>query len=190
MNSKLLFAFAAAGIAFHGTVLAQAETKLKPAESFSIRISGVPADDVIAISAQYDIAADGKFSLPYVGRITAANLTASQLGIRIEQAYKAAEIFTRPTVNVSTQDKVGPAAGRKITVNGEVKVPNRALWTDGMTLLDAIASSGGFTDWADKGKVRLLRDGKTSSHDVRKISQQPELDVVLKPNDKIIVIHR
>lgn len=165
------------------------ESKLKPTETFTLKISGVPAEDVISISGDYTIAADGKFPLPYVGRITGGNLTASQLGMRIEQAYKTADIFTRPTVNVAVAGQKELAV-RKITINGEVKVPSRAAYNDGMTLLDAIASAGGFTDWADKGKVRLLRAGKTTSHDVRKISQNPELDIVLRPDDKIIVIHR
>ena len=60
----------------------------------------------------------------------------------------------------------------------------------GMTLLDAIASASGFTDWADKGKVRILRNGKTTSHDVRRITERPELDIVLRPDDRIIVPHR
>ena len=155
-----------------------------------MKITGVPAEDVVSISGEYNIGADGKFSLPYIGRITAANMTASQLGMRIEQAYRTADIFTRPTVNVATANQSAGANIRTVTINGEVRLPSRPPFTDGMTLLDVIAASGGFTDWADKGKVRLLRAGKTTSHDVRKISQQPELDIVLRPDDKIIVIHR
>ena len=192
MNTKFLNVVIAAGLVLCGGALAQTtktESKLKPTETFTLKISGVPAEDVISISGAYAIAADGKFPLPYVGRITAGNLTASQLGMRIEKAYKTAGIFTRPTVNVAVAGQQELAI-RRITINGEVKVPSRAAYSDGMTLLDAIASAGGFTDWADKGRVRLLRAGKTSSHDIRKISQNPELDVVLRPDDKIIVIHR
>jgi polysaccharide export outer membrane protein len=168
----------------------RAETKIKPTDSIIMRISGVPVDDMQQISQTYTIASDGKFPLPYVGRILAAGMTPSQLGIRIEQAYKQAEIFTRPTVVVSTPESASTGAIRKISINGEVRVPQRAAFEDGMSLLDAIAAAGGFTDWADKGRVRILRDGKTSEHDVRKISVNPQLDVTLKPDDKIIVIHR
>ena len=152
----------------------KSETKIKPTDTIIMRISGVPADDVTQISQTYNIATDGKFPLPYVGRITAAGLTPSQLGIRIEQAYKTAEIFTRPTVVITTPDQQGGAGAiRKVTINGEVRLPQRASFEDGMTLLDAIAAAGGFTDWADKQRVRLIRNGKTTEHDVRKISSQP-----------------
>jgi protein involved in polysaccharide export with SLBB domain len=59
-----------------------------------------------------------------------------------------------------------------------------------MTLLDALAQAGGFTDWANREKVRVIRNGKTTEHDVRKISANPSRDIPLQPNDKIIVIHR
>ena len=78
------------------------ESKIKPTDQISLRISGVPADDAVDISQTYSIANDGKFPLPHVGRITAAGMTPSQLGIRVEQAYKTAQIFTKPTVVVST----------------------------------------------------------------------------------------
>ena len=59
-----------------------------------------------------------------------------------------------------------------------------------MTLLDALAQAGGFTDWANREKVRVIRSGKTTEHDVRKIGQDPTRDIALRENDKIIVIHR
>jgi protein involved in polysaccharide export with SLBB domain len=59
-----------------------------------------------------------------------------------------------------------------------------------MTLVGAIATASGFTDWADKRRVRLLRQGKTTEHDLTKISVNPEMDIPLQPEDKVIVIHR
>jgi protein involved in polysaccharide export with SLBB domain len=169
------------------------ETKIKPTDVISLRISGVPADDAVDISQTYSVANDGKFPLPHVGRITAAGLTPSQLGIRVEQAYTTAQIFTKPTVVVSTQElqvNSEERALKYISINGEVKAPQRARFSDGMTLLDALAQAGGFTDWANREKVRVIRSGKTTEHDVRKIGQDPTRDIALRENDKIIVIHR
>lgn len=169
------------------------EIKIKALDPINIRISGVPADDAIDISQKYNVAADGKFPLPHVGRITAAGLTPSQLGIRVEQAYKTAQIFTKPTVVVSTLQMARTEEEKtvkQISINGEVKAPQRAVFTEGMSLLDALAQAGGFTDWAARDKVRIIRNSKTSVHDVRKISSDPSRDVPLRANDKIIVIHR
>ncbi len=192
MKNLFMLGLAVIGVALSLNPLQaqKAESKIKPTDTIIMRISGVPADDVTQISQTYNVATDGKFPLPYVGRITAAGLTPSQLGIRIEQAYKAAEIFTKPTVVITTPEQQSTGAIRKVSINGEVRLPQRASFEDGMTLLDAIAAAGGFTDWADKERVRLIRNGKTTEHDVRKISAQPRLDVTLKPDDKIIVIHR
>lgn len=169
---------------------AKSESTIKPTDTIVMRISGVPTDDVNQISQTYSIASDGKLPLPYVGRITAAGMTPSQLGIRVEQTYKQAQIFTNPTVVISTPENTANGALRKISINGEVKVPQRAAYEDGMTLLDAIAAAGGFTDWANTKKVRLMRNGKTEEHDVSRISVEPERNVTLQPDDKIIVIHR
>ncbi len=169
------------------------ESKIKPTDQISLRISGVPAADAVDISQTYSIANDGKFPLPHVGRITAAGMTPSQLGIRVEQAYKTAQIFTKPTVVVSTPQLQVDSERRtlkQISISGEVKAAQRAPFTDGMTLLDALAQAGGFSDWANREKVRVIRNGKTTEHDVRKISANPSRDIPLQANDKIIVIHR
>ncbi len=177
------------GISFAQAQQPRKEAKLKPTDKFQLRISGVPATDMASISGTYDVAEDGKFPLPYVGRITAVNFTPSQLGMRIEQVYKTAEIFTNPTIMVS-RPPVGPDEGLKITVGGEVKSPSRVVYQSGMTLLDAVIAVGGPTDWGDLKRVRLIRAGKTSDHDLRNVSKDPKLDVPLKPEDKIIVPHR
>ena len=193
INKSLLLCLGLLVLGATSGLAQRTEKKIKPTSTISMRISGVPADDAVQISQTYNIADDGKFPLPYVGRITAAGLTPSQLGMRVEQAYKTAQIFTRPTVVVTTAETETDAltdAKKTVTINGEVKVPQRAPYTNEMTLLDAIASAGGFTDWADRARVRLIRGKKTTEHDVRRISQNPQLDVTLLPNDKIIVIHR
>lgn len=163
-------------------------SKLSVSDSVMIRISGVPTDDIGAISSTYTLGEDGGISLAYIGRIMARGLTPSELGLRIEHAYKTKEIFTGPTVTVSTgsEEKIG----RLITVMGEVKAPVRTPFTDGMTIMDALAAAGGFTDWADKRRVRLVRGNQTTEHDFTKISENTAVNRPLQPDDRIIVIHR
>jgi protein involved in polysaccharide export with SLBB domain len=40
-------------------------------------------------------------------------------------------------------------------VNGEVLLPNRFPWTNGVTLTSAIGRAGGFTFWADRTRIEL-----------------------------------
>lgn len=187
---KTILTILALSAALFSSVWAQSArvSKLKVSDSIMIRISGVPADDIGAISSTYTIGEDGKINLAHINRIMAAGLTPSELGLRIENAYRAGEIFTNPTITVSTgtEEKMG----RLITVMGEVKAAVRTPYTDGMTMLDALAAAGGFTDWADKKRVRLVRGNRTTEHDFTQISSNSNVNQPLQPDDRIIVIHR
>ena len=166
------------------------ESKIKPTDTILIRISGVPQEDMLQISNPYQVSEKGTFPLLHIGLIQAEGFTPSQLSRRIEEFYVKAEIFTRPSVTVSTPEKAGPEAIRRVTISGEVRANQRAPFSDGMTLSDAIAQAGGFTEWADKKHVRLVRNGKAAEHNLIEAAKRPELDVPLQPGDKIFVQER
>ena len=76
-------------------------------------------------------------------------------------------------------------------VDGEVKAPNRQIYTSRITVLKAIASAGGFTDFANKKKVKLTRvDGRTQIVNCVKALDNPSLDLEVYPGDKIYVPRR
>jgi protein involved in polysaccharide export with SLBB domain len=56
-------------------------------------------------------------------------------------------------------------------------------------VLEAIITAGGFTDFANRRKVQLVRakDGSTVTLDCNKARGNPELDLPVNPGDKIIV---
>ena len=55
-----------------------------------------------------------------------------------------------------------------------------------MTLLQAIATAGGFTEYANPKKVRILRDGKSAEHNVKEIEKDPDKDVPVLAGDYIL----
>ena len=76
-------------------------------------------------------------------------------------------------------------------VDGEVKSPNRQIYASRITLLKAIASASGFTDFANKRKVRLTRvDGRTQIVNCKKALANPNLDPEIYPGDKVYVPRR
>jgi polysaccharide export outer membrane protein len=76
-------------------------------------------------------------------------------------------------------------------VDGEVKAPNRQLYNTRITVLKAIASASGFTDFANKKKVKLTRaDGRTQIVNCVKARDNPSLDLEVYPGDKIFVPRR
>ena len=84
-------------------------------------------------------------------------------------------------------------------VDGEVKAPNRQLYNTRITVLKAIASASGFTDFANKKKVKVVRSGgeDTAAKQSFELNMvdilekgKTEKDVILQPDDFIIVPSR
>ncbi len=73
-------------------------------------------------------------------------------------------------------------------VDGEVKQPNRQIYISRLTVLKAIASANGFTDFARKSAVVLTRaDGRTATINCIKAQRDPRLDLEIYPGDKVFV---
>ncbi len=73
-------------------------------------------------------------------------------------------------------------------VDGEVKRPDRMVYISRLTVLKAIASANGFTDYAHKSAVVLTRvDGRKFTVDCVKAQHNPKLDLEVYPGDKIYV---
>jgi protein involved in polysaccharide export with SLBB domain len=73
-------------------------------------------------------------------------------------------------------------------VDGEVRTPSRQQYITRITVLKAIASASGFTDFANKKKVRLTRaDGRTQIVNCVKALDNPTLDPEVYPGDRIHV---
>jgi len=54
-------------------------------------------------------------------------------------------------------------------------------------LLTVINAAGGFNDFADQKRVRLMRGSKVTVYDVRKFRRDPSKDISLQPGDKVEV---
>ena len=180
MNIKL-FIGAIAFVLLSVTLPAQ-DAVLRAGDSLEIRIGGVPAEEVQQVSGTYTIDGDGYVNLPHIGKVRAAEATQSELQRSIESAYISRQIYTNPSITLTI-----PNMARFVNTGGEVKAPQRVPFTADLTLLGAISASGGFTDFADQGKVRLLRDGKVTIVNVKEVRKDPEKDIRLKPGDRIEV---
>ena len=158
------------------------EATLRAGDSFDMRISGVPADDQQTISSNYTVDGDGFMNLPLYGKLKVAGRSASQVQTLIERTYVEQQIFTHPTVTLS----IAPAA-RYVNVGGQVKSPGRIPYTPDMTLFSAINAAGDFTDFAKQSGVILMRGGKSTKIDCKKIRADPSQDIKVLPGDIIQV---
>jgi len=166
-------------------VVAQGDVRLRSGDFIELRIAGVPASESALFGMRYLIADDGTLNLPHIGKVQVAGLSITEIQSRIQNMYIQAEIYTNPTVVVVVQ-----TGDRFVTVGGDVRSPGRVAFTSDLTLLTAINASGGFTEFANERRVRLLRGGQAYEVDVRRIRAEPDQDIKLLPGDKIEVPRR
>jgi len=135
------------------------------------------------IPLEINIPEDGKITLPYSVTVIATGKTVSQLQEEIRNAY-VPKLFVRLTINIKTEQ-------RFYFVGGEVRAPARQPYGGAMTVLRAIDSVGGFTDFADRTKIELRRStGETFRINGKKAIKDSKLDLPVYPNDQITVHRR
>jgi polysaccharide export outer membrane protein len=127
---------------------------------------------------------DGKITLIYNQSFVAVGKTIAQLQEDIRNAYVPA-YFRYLSVNVRPQS-------RFFTVSGEVRVPNRYVYTGRTTVNGAIATAGGFTDFSNKKSVSITRAGgkQQLKENCVKALREPSLDIEVYPGDLIHVKKR
>ena len=129
---------------------------------------------------------DGMISIPLMGDIQAAGLTPLHLADQITARLK--KYVQDPNVSVV----VTTIRSKLIYLIGEVGKTGPIEMTPDMTLLEAISSAGGLTEFANKKKIYILRDegGKRQRipvHYKEALSGNRALDLALKPGDTIVV---
>jgi polysaccharide export outer membrane protein len=133
----------------------------------------------------YSVLPDGKISIPLLGPVQASGLTPLEL----EGAINAAALKFLNTAHSAVQ--VEAVKSKLIYFDGEgIAQPGGMAYMLPLHLFEAISARGGFKDFADKKHIRVRRDGKiivtVSYNDLMK-GKRPELDILLKPNDHVIV---
>ena len=145
-----------------GTALVRAADRPKPSPAPT---SGeaeyrLGSDDVIEVfvwkepelTTTVAVRPDGRISLPLAGELEARGKTANEL--QQEITVRLSQYVVQPVVNVMVKQ----VNSLKISVLGEVRKPDVYRIKSRVTVLDAIAMAGGFTDLARPNKVIVLRN--------------------------------
>jgi protein involved in polysaccharide export with SLBB domain len=180
---QVLLLFILAVLGLNTTAQAQ-EPRFTAGQTFNLRIAGVPLADLQQVSGTYTISSNGVIRLPYLPNdITAVGLSPSELQRKLESAYKAGEIYTHPTINITTNATM--TSDMVITVGGEVRQPGDVPYRPGVNLYSAISKCGGPTEYGDMKRVKLLRGKTEKVIDLRKVGKDnnPELEA----GDQIVV---
>lgn len=102
------------------------------------------------LSGEADVNGAGKVSLPLIGQVQAAGLTIDAFTDEVAQKLRDGYL-TNPKVSVEVLNY------RPFYIIGEVTTPGQYPYTNGMTVLNAVAVAGGFTYRANEGKVLITR---------------------------------
>lgn len=153
-------------------------------------------DDVLSIdvwkepdlSKQIPVLSDGRISLPLIGEVQAAGRTPSQLEQDIAGRLKS--YVNDPQVTVIVQQ----INSLKFNILGQVIKPGSYPLLAGTTIVDAIATAGGFKDFAKKKSIYILR--QTPGGEQSRIpfnyqdfikGKNAQQNIIVKPRDTIVV---
>ena len=140
-----------------------------------------------SLSRQLPVRPDGKISLPLLHDVQAAGLTPMQLRDKIAAAL--AEFMPNPEVSVTVLE----VRSYRVSVLGEVQKPGVLQLKAPTTVLEAIALSGGFRDFASPSKIVIFRkDDRGETQRLRfnynrAVGAAGEENVTLRSGDVVVV---
>ncbi|MCH7226631.1 polysaccharide biosynthesis/export family protein [Haloferula sp. A504] len=162
---------------------AAGQTTIEAGRAIEIRIQGVPSEEMSRVNNTYPVSEGGYIRMPFIGNVRAAGMSPNALANSIESRYRAAKIYTDPTVQVfASSDET--VAEYTVTVGGYVRSPGQKRYTRGLNLYDAIQAAGGANEFGSLYRVKLIRDGNLRQYNVKETEAK---GVLLKPNDTIEV---
>ena len=160
-----------------------------PADSYVIGASDMIAVTVFkepTLSGTLLVRPDGMISMPLLGDVKASGKTPLELADEI--ADKLKKYIQDPNVTVVLNQN----NSKIVYMMGEVGKTGPVAMTPGMTLLQAVATAGGLTPYANSKKIYILRtvDGKHEKvpvHYKAALKGDSSLNLILKPGDTIVV---
>jgi len=173
------------------------ETSAPPASDTAKAPDGsyvIGASDMIAVTVFKEptvsgtllVRPDGMISMPLLGDVKASGKTPLELADEI--AGKLKKFIQDPNVTVVLNQN----NSKIVYMMGEVGKTGPIAMTPGMTLLQAVATAGGLTPYANSKKIYILRNtgGKQEKLPVQykqALKGDSSLNLVLNPGDTIVV---
>jgi polysaccharide export outer membrane protein len=144
------------------------------------------------LSKEVIVRPDGKISMPLLGDIPAAGLTAQALSKQIADGL--VEFMSTPTVSVQVKE----INSYHIFAVGEVARPGKIVLKSFTSVLQGISYAGGFTTFASRNNVHVLRNVKNGQGETKQVmipvpyqdivkGMNLEANIILKAGDVIVV---
>jgi polysaccharide export outer membrane protein len=159
--------------------------KLGPEDQIALRVQGQPDYSL----EQVTISPVGRIYHPLLGELDVAGMTVPKLTERL--TLELSQYIRDPKVSLSLLT----ANSAKVGVLGDVVRPGIVIMSRPMTVLDAIAASGGVSDSGSKSDVTVLRQRgegvlqpvKVNVKRILEGKASPEENIALQAGDTVIV---
>lgn len=152
-----------------------------PLDTIQVDVFNIPD-----LTREMQVDASGRIAMPLVGTIDARGKTAQELAATVEVALKARYV-RNPDVTVNIKSSVSQV----VTIDGQVVEPGLYPVTNQMTLLRAIASAKGLSEFARQEDVVILRtvDGRKMAglYNIEAIRRGAYDDPAIYANDVVVV---
>jgi polysaccharide biosynthesis/export protein len=137
-----------------------------------------------------EVRGDGTIGFPLIGDVPVAGKGLSQIGREMTQSL-GKDYIINPQVSVNIKEY----GSQWVTVIGEVNKPGRQLLKQKMRLLDLLAEAGGFTAYANRKQIEILRPEGADLRrkmvvNLRTIEEGKTTDVPLTAGDVVIIPRR
>lgn len=153
--------------------ISRADYQLGPQDQLRVNVFGEPE-----LSGEFVVASNGTVSLPLIGDIDVSGLTVTQFQRKAEEMLRDGYLLD-PQISAEVLNY------RPFFILGEVNTPGQYPYANGLTVMNAIATAGGFTY---RGNSREVAIKSPDSPGERRVRLTPDLTV--KPGDTIRVLER
>lgn len=130
------------------------------------------------LTGEYTLDGNGRFTMHLIGKVSAANLTPTELEALLVSKLKP-DYLVNPRVSVRMQNF------RPFYIMGEVKNPSSYPYVNGMTYLTAVAIAGGYTYRGKKDWVYVIRGDDPEREELKL-----DINEKVQPGDIIRVAER
>lgn len=152
---------------------------LRRGDRVNVFLRGIPTPEDIS-----DVVDElGNIKIGLIGSVRVAGLTTAEAEKAIERAFIDGGFYRRI-------DAIIVAQGDEYFVRGEVQRPGRYPMGGDISLIQALSAAGGYTDYARRSRISIIRGGESLSFNASRIERQRDPDPLIKPGDIIIVNRR
>jgi polysaccharide export outer membrane protein len=154
-----------------------------PGDLLSVQVFSHPE-----MSGRARVRDDGRLSIPLLGDVSAAGRTPTELARDIATQLEARNLAVATRVTVLLEER----APLRVSILGEVARPGLHPLDPDAGLAQALASAGGFTEFAHRDRIYVVRRAPTPArirfrYDALVRARGRAADFRLRPNDVIVV---